>query len=47
MLEAFPVQNSAVLTSAAWADGLADIAAGSLVARGSEVPYLPLSELFT
>jgi molybdopterin molybdotransferase len=47
MLEAFPVQNAAVLTSAAWADGLADIAAGRLVARGSEVPYLPLSELFS
>jgi molybdopterin molybdotransferase len=47
MLEAFPVQNSAVLTSAAWADGLADVAAGSVVARGSEVPYLPLSELFS
>jgi molybdopterin molybdotransferase len=45
-LERFPVQNSAVLTSAAWADGLADIAAGSRVARGSEVPYLPFSELF-
>jgi molybdopterin molybdotransferase len=45
-LEAFPIQNSAVLTSVAWADGLADIAAGSLVERGSVVPYLPLSELF-
>jgi molybdopterin molybdotransferase len=45
-LEAFAVQNSAVLTSAAWADGLADIAAGTCVARGSEVPYLPFSELF-
>jgi len=45
MLEAFPIQNSAVLTSAAWADGLADIAAGSRVRRGDEVPYLPLSEL--
>ncbi len=45
MLEAFPVQNAAVLTSVAWADGLADIAAGSVVVRGSEVPYLPLSEL--
>jgi molybdopterin molybdotransferase len=45
-LDAFSVQNSAVLTSAAWGDGLADIAAGSRVARGSEVPYLPFSELF-
>jgi molybdopterin molybdotransferase len=45
-LDAFAVQNSAVLTSAAWGDGLADVAAGSRVARGSEVPYLPFSELF-
>jgi len=45
-LEAFPVQNAAVLTSAAWADGLADIAAGSKVVRGDIVPYLPFSELF-
>ena len=46
MLEAFAVQNSAVLTSAAWADGLADIEIGRRVSRGSEVPYLPFSELF-
>jgi molybdopterin molybdotransferase len=45
-LDAFPIQNSAVLTSAAWGDGLADIAVGSRVARGSSVPYLPFSELF-
>jgi molybdopterin molybdotransferase len=45
-LQAFPVQNSAVLTSAAWADGLADIEVGRRVARGDEVPYLPFSELF-
>jgi molybdopterin molybdotransferase len=46
LLEAFPVQSSAVLTSVAWADGLADIAEGRRVERGAEVPYLPLSELF-
>jgi molybdopterin molybdotransferase len=46
LLQAFAVQNSAVLTSAAWADGLADIEVGRLVARGDEVPYLPFSELF-
>ncbi len=44
-LEAFAVQNAAVLTSAAWADGLADVAAGITVARGDLVPYLPFSEL--
>jgi molybdopterin molybdotransferase len=46
LLQAFAVQNSAVLTSAAWADGLADIEVGRLVARGDKVPYLPFSELF-
>jgi molybdopterin molybdotransferase len=45
-LQAFAVQNSAVLTSAAWADGLADIEVGRRVARGDEVPYLAFSELF-
>jgi molybdopterin molybdotransferase len=46
-LEAFAVQNSAVLTSAAWADGLADIAVGTCVTRGSEVPYVSFAEVFT
>jgi len=46
-LEAFPRQNSGVLTSAAWADGLADIAVGRSVSRGDPVPFLPFSELFT
>jgi molybdopterin molybdotransferase len=46
LLEAFAVQNSAVLTSAAWADGLADVAAGRCVGRGDQVPYLSFSELF-
>jgi molybdopterin molybdotransferase len=46
LLEAFPVQNSAVLTSAAWADGLADVEAARCVARGDQVPYLAFSELF-
>jgi molybdopterin molybdotransferase len=45
-LEAFPVQNSAVLTSATWADGLADIAAGRRVSKGDEVGYLSFAELF-
>jgi molybdopterin molybdotransferase len=46
LLEAFPVQNSAALTSAAWADGLADVEAARCVARGDQVPYLAFSELF-
>lgn len=45
-LEPYPIQNSAVLTSVAWAHGLADIAAASAVQRGNEVPFLPFSELF-
>lgn len=45
-LEPYPIQNSAVLTSVAWAHGLADIAAGRAVPRGDEVPFLPFSELF-
>jgi molybdopterin molybdotransferase len=44
-LELFPVQNSAALTSAAWAHGLADVAIGATVAPGDIVPYLPFSEL--
>ncbi len=41
----FPNQNSGVLTSAAWADGLADIAAGSVVRVGDTVPFIPMSAL--
>ncbi|HXF46501.1 MAG TPA: gephyrin-like molybdotransferase Glp [Burkholderiaceae bacterium] len=44
-LELFPNQNSAVLTSCAWADGLVDNPAGQPIARGATVSYLPFSEL--
>jgi molybdopterin molybdotransferase len=44
-LELFPNQSSGVLTSAVWADGLADIAPGRLVQRGEAVPFLPLWQL--
>jgi len=44
-LQAYENQNSAVLTSAAWAHGLADVAIGSTVAPGDLIPYLPFSEL--
>lgn len=44
-LELFPNQNSAVLTSCAWADGLVDNPAGRAIARGDTVSYLPFSEL--
>ncbi|MCS6810938.1 MAG: molybdopterin molybdotransferase MoeA [Tepidimonas sp.] len=42
-LEVFANQNSSVLTSVAWADGLADIPAGVTLARGDEVAYWPLA----
>jgi molybdopterin molybdotransferase len=44
-LELFPNQSSGVLTSAVWADGLADLAPGRLVQRGDIVPFLPLWQL--
>jgi len=44
-VELYGNQSSGVLTSTVWADGLVDIAAGSVVARGERVRYLPLAEL--
>jgi molybdopterin molybdotransferase len=46
-LELFANQNSAVLTSAAWADGLVDNPAGRTIARGDRVRFLPYSELLS
>lgn len=40
-----PHQGSGVLSSAAWADGLVDLAPGQIVARGDRVAYWPLAEL--
>ena len=44
-VELFDNQSSGVLTSTVWADGLVDIPAGSVIARGERVRYLPLAEL--
>ena len=44
-LDLFANQSSGVLTSAVWADGLADIAPGQAVTRGDAVRYLPLAVL--
>ncbi len=44
-LEIFANQNSAVLTSTCWADGLVDLPAGETIARGQIVRYLPFAEL--
>jgi molybdopterin molybdotransferase len=44
-LDLFPNQNSAVLTSCVWADGLVDNPSGTVIARGDMVRYLPFAEL--
>jgi molybdopterin molybdotransferase len=44
-LDVFPNQNSAVLTSCAWADGLLDNPAGATFPAGATVAYLPFAEL--
>jgi len=44
-LDLFTNQNSAVLTSTTWADGLIDLPVGSTITRGQMVRYLPFAEL--
>jgi molybdopterin molybdotransferase len=44
-VELFPSQNSAVLNSTAWADGLVDNPAGTAIARGDAVRYLSFADL--
>jgi molybdopterin molybdotransferase len=45
-LELYPTQDSAVLTSTAWADGLIDNAAGHAIRKGDNVRFLPYAELY-
>ena len=45
-LELYPTQDSAVLASTAWADGLVDNPAGQAIRKGDVVRYLPYSELY-
>jgi molybdopterin molybdotransferase len=45
-LELYPTQDSAVLTSTAWADGLVDNPAGRAIRKGDTVRFLPYSELY-
>jgi molybdopterin molybdotransferase len=45
-LELYPTQDSAVLTSTAWADGLLDNPAGRAIRKGEPVCFLPYSELY-
>jgi molybdopterin molybdotransferase len=44
-LDLFPNQNSSVLTSCVWADGLVDVPAGHKVIEGDIVRFIPFSEL--
>jgi molybdopterin molybdotransferase len=44
-LDLFPNQNSGVLTSAAWAHGIVDVPAGSVIRVGDVVHYIPMSAL--
>jgi molybdopterin molybdotransferase len=44
-LELYPNQSSGVLTSAVWADGLADVPAGQAIRKGDKVRYIPFTQL--
>jgi molybdopterin molybdotransferase len=45
-LDLYPTQDSAVLTSTAWADGLVDNPAKCAIRKGERVTFLPYSELY-
>ena len=45
-LDLYPTQDSAVLTSTAWADGLVDNPPNRRIAKGERVRFLPFSELY-
>jgi molybdopterin molybdotransferase len=45
-LDLYPTQDSAVLTSTAWADGLVDNPARQAIRKGERVRFLPYSELY-
>jgi molybdopterin molybdotransferase len=45
-LDLYPTQDSAVLTSTSWADGLVDNPAGHAIRKGEMVRLLPYSELY-
>ncbi len=46
-LKVHPSRSAGVLSSAAWADGLAEIPEGHTIARGDPVDYLPFSGLLS
>ncbi|MGH8676452.1 MAG: molybdopterin molybdotransferase MoeA [Burkholderiales bacterium] len=45
-LDLYPTQDSAVLTSTAWADGLVDNPPNRAIRRGDRVRFLPFAELY-
>jgi molybdopterin molybdotransferase len=45
-LDLYPTQDSAVLASTAWADGLVDNPASHAIRKGERVRFLPFSELY-
>ena len=45
-LDIYPTQDSAVLTSTAWADGLVDNPAAHAIRKGDLVRFMPYSELY-
>jgi len=45
-LDLYPTQDSAVLTSTAWADGLVDNPAQQAIGKGDTVRFLPYAELY-
>ena len=45
-LDLYPTQDSAVLTSTSWADGLVDNPAQHAIRKGDTVRFLPYSELY-
>jgi molybdopterin molybdotransferase len=45
-LDLFATQDSAVMTSTAWADGLVDNPPNHAIRKGDSVQYLPFSELY-
>ena len=45
-LDLYPTQDSAVMTSTAWADGLLDNPAQGTIRKGDRVRFLPYSELY-
>jgi len=47
IVEIYPNQSSAALTSAAWAEGLVEVPEGHTVAHGQTVRFFPFSELLS